>query len=315
MKSRRRTGTLVRAAILILTAFVATLIVVPAEHVVASTHREHFASTRIAALPATDWLIKGQDLAPWNPGGDRPSIGIAAAASDNDLTLPAFKWILCGAWIGTVYGQSDYTSCTANSNSTLVFEDYNRFAAAIDNGLFKSLNMHYAMYDIESWAYTPVAQATDASYWIQRAITLANQNNIKLIVSPGGWVSSAINEEDVVTDGAYMVSVQSQGWGWDTTTKTWHIGIFDKGLKSVVAELRKARAKARTKTIVMIGLGTNTPRVHPVPALRKEFDYAQRIGVSYIWINSNNWERRSQCTAAEGGYGCSVIGAEFLAAP
>jgi len=268
-----------------------------------------------ATWPPTDWLVKGQDLQPWNPGGNYPDIGMAAAASDNNLTLPSFTWTLCGSWNGTVYGKSDYTPCTSKPGSTLVVENYDELKAAIADGLFTQLHMQYAMYDLESWVLTPPAQAANPPYWIKQAVTLANQNGIKLIVTTGGRTNTVANDEAAVADNAYMVAVQSQSWGWDKTTASWSLDTFDARVRYAVRAMRATRTDDHTDTLIMLGLGTNTWRVHPVSLLQSEFSIIRALSVSDVWLNANNWQANDQCTAADGGYGCPLIGAQFLSAP
>jgi hypothetical protein len=279
-------------------------------------------SASSATAAGSLWLVKGQDLGPWDPaagGKHYPSIGLKACAAGAKPcsvrgTLPPFTWVLCGRWHGKAYGLSDYTTCRAGS--TPVFENYQRLADAIKAGMFTELGLHYAIYDIETWPYTPAKQKHHPAYWIGRAVSLAKQHGISLIVSPGGGLASCVAcWQEAATAGAYMVGIQSQGWGWDSKTQSWKLSIFASALSAAVHAIRKARNAAGTKTLIMAGLGTNTPRVHPVSVLRAEYSYARTLQITRFWINANNWAARNRCTASQGGPGCPEIGVEFLAAP
>lgn len=279
-------------------------------------------SSPAPAAAGSLWLVKGQDLGPWDPvvgGKHYPSIGLKACAAGakpctGHVRLPSFTWLLCGRWHGKVYGRSDYTTCRAGS--TPVFENYDRFAAAIKAGMFTELGLRYAIYDIESWQYTPANQKHHPVYWIGRAVSLAKQHGISLIVSPGGSLGSCVRcWQEAASAGAYMVAVQSQGWGWDSTTQSWKLSLFEAKLSAAVRDIRKARAAAGTSTLVMAGLGTNTPLVHPVSVLRAEYGYALTLQITRFWINADNWAVRNRCDVSQGGRGCPEIGVKFLAAP
>jgi hypothetical protein len=281
------------------------------------------ASSQSSATAAgSRWLVKGQDLGPWDPvagGKHYPSIGLKACAAGakpctGRETLPSFTWVLCGRWKGKVYGRSDYTTC--HSGSTPVFENYDKLADAIKAGMFTELGLHYAIYDIESWKYTPVKQKDHPVYWIGQAVSLAKKHGISLIVSPGGSLGSCARcWQAAATAGAYMVGVQSQGWGYDSATQSWKLSVFAAKLSAAVRDIRKARDAAGTSTLIMAGLGTNTPSVHSVSVLGAEYSYARTLQITRFWINANNWAARNRCDTAQGGLGCPEIGVRFLAAP
>jgi hypothetical protein len=246
----------------------------------------------------SSWLIKGQD---WDRNGS--DIGIAAQAKKDNVTLPKPTWMLCGTWNGKSYGHSDYTTC--HQGGVLVTEDYYRLRQAIRDGLFTQLHMRFAIYDIESWSFTPPAQKAHPVSWIGKALALAHQHHISLIVSPGGklgrcapcWATAAEH-------GAYMVAVQSQG---QTT-----LAHFRSFMSMAAKIIRQASARAKTRTLVMAGLGTNTPVVHQARLLRQEYEYARSIRVYRFWLNANNWLGRNRCNQSEGGPGCPQIAVQFF---
>lgn len=273
------------------------------------------ASPAPAAAAPTHWLIKGQDLQPWDNAGDQ-SAGLAAQAAGDGVTLPPVTYQLCGTWNGTIYGQSDYTTC-APGNSVLVVEDYGELAQAISDGLFTSLGIHTAIYDLESWPFTPKAvqsprvQSASPVVWIGKATALAHANGIALIVSTGGTLATRSDcWTAAARDGAYMVAIQSQGWGW--VNGAWKLASWKSRVHTAVNVVRSARHAAGTKTLAMVGLATNTPRVHPVWLLAGEYNYAKSIAVNSFWLNANNWGSSNLCNAAQGGFGCPQTGVQFL---
>lgn len=256
------------------------------------------APSSAAAAAASSWLIKGQD---WFPNGS--DIGIAAQAKKDGVTLPKPTWMLCGSWHKKIYGLSDYTTC--QQGSVLVTEAYNRLRQAIRDGVFTQLHMRYAVYDIESWSFTSPAEKANPVYWIGKALKLAHQHHISLIVSPGGklgrcaacWTTAAEH-------GAYMVAVQSQGQAT--------LARFRSFMGKAAKVIRQASVRAKTRTLVMAGLGTNTPVVHQASLLRQEYKYARSIGVNRFWLNANNWMGRNRCNRSEGGPGCPQIAVQFF---
>jgi hypothetical protein len=271
------------------------------------------AAASAAAAPA--WMVKGQDLLAWDPylvvHGKRvyyPSTGLQACAQgakpcpgSQRITLPAFTWRLCGRWGKHVYGLSDDTQCSAQANRTLVFENYSRLNDAVSDGLFSKLKMHEALFDLETWKYSG-KDRKDPSYWIGQALQLAHKHDIRLMITLGGGLGRCYGcMTTAAGDGAYKVSVQSQG----ATTLA--------GFKSHV--LAALKAVGNRRSLIIVGLGTNTPGVHDVPMLRAEYRWARSAGFSQFWLNANNWLARNKCSRPEGGRGCPQIGVQFLAAP
>jgi hypothetical protein len=268
-----------------------------------------------AAAAPTHWLVKGQDLQPWDNAGDQ-SAGLAAQAAGDGVALPPVTYQLCGVWNGTTYGQSDDTTCAPGS-SVLVVENYNELAQAVSDGLFTSLGIHTALYDLESWPLTPAVaqspriQSADPAYWIGQATALARANGIALIVSTGGALASRSDcWMAAARDGAYMVAIQSQAWG--SVNGAWQLASWESRVHAAVNVVRSARRAAGTRTLAMVGLGTNTPLAHPVWLLVREYNYAKTIAVSNFWLNADNWGGQNQCNASQGGFGCPQIGVQFL---
>lgn len=291
--------------------------------VVAALMLGQAASPAHASTAPPVFMIKGQDLQPWAapypsptcPAGDKCYIskGMLGQAAQDGLTMPPVTYQLCGTWNGVTYGYSDYTTCQAGD--TLVVENYYKLQQAINNGLFTTLGITHAAYDIESWSLTPSYQQKSPEYWIRRTIALGHTNGLQvgLITSPGGALANCSGcWSETAKDDGFMVAIQSQGWGWDKTTNSWCLSCWDSLVHAAVKAVRNTRNKARTSTLVMVGLGTDTPLVHPASVLAKEYAYARSIAVSNFWLNANNWQSENHCNPSQGGYGCPQIAMWFF---
>lgn len=275
----------------------------------------HPSAAAASTAPAPSWMVKGQDYLAWDPSsvvnGKRVhylSIGLEACSQGTKpcpttqrITLPSFTWRLCGRWGTHVYGLSDDTQCSSSPNRTLVFENYSRLQDAINDGLFSKLKVDKALFDLETWKYSGDDRA-DPNKWIKNALHLAHEHNIKLMVTLGGGfgrcytcMTTAANHR------AYKVSVQSQG----ATT----LAVFKAHVRAAL------KAIGNNKSLLIVGLGTDTPGVHDVSLLRAEYAWARAAGFSQFWLNANNWQARNKCDIAEGGLGCPEIGVQFLASP
>ncbi len=275
----------------------------------------HPSAAAASAAPAPSWMVKGQDYLAWDPSvvvdGKRihyPSIGLEECSqgtkpcpSKQRITLPSFTWRLCGRWGTHVYGLSDDTQCSALANRTLVFEAYPRLQEAIDDGLFSKLKMDKALFDLETWKYSD-GESAHPCKWIKAALHLAHQHHINLMITLGGGVARCYKCMTMAaSDGAFKVSVQSQG--------SLTLAVFK-------ARVRDALKAVGNKTsLLIVGLGTNTPSVHSVSLLRAEYAWARSLGLNQFWLNANNWQGSNKCTKSEGGRGCPQIGVKFLASP
>jgi hypothetical protein len=299
--------------------------------------------------PATYFVIKGQDLAPWatpyetatcpvntsNPPVSMPpcyqSEGVQAAAQSADITLPAWSYVLCGSWDGTQYGLSDYTACHPG-DSLPVFENELEFAAAVEAGEFTKLHLTHAVYDIETWAYTPppqqspmqtrrlqalatpMAQKGNPGKWIGRFIRLGRQHGISVAVTPGGGLDQPPIVATASRDRAWLIGVQSQAWGCSSTCpapKTAAAG-FRHRLARFITAIDSAR---KQPPVIMAGLATNlSGLVHSPQLLTAEYRAAQSLGVPWIWINADNHGAESACTARDDGEGCPAVAVQFLEA-
>jgi hypothetical protein len=270
--------------------------------------------TAASRAPAPAWMVKGQDYLAWDPsavvGGKRvhyPSIGLQACSQGakpcprtQRLTLPSFTWRLCGRWGTHVYGLSDYTQCSSLTNRTLVFENYSRLQDAIDDGMFTKLKMNKALFDLETWKASGKDSANPRE-WIKLALHVAHKHNIKLMITLGGGLAKCYKcMATAASHGAYKVSVQSQG--------AITLAAFE-------GHVRAALKAVGNKSLLIIGLGTNTPSVHNVSLLRAEYAWARSAGFGQFWLNANNWQGRNKCTKPEGGLGCPEIGVKFLTSP
>jgi hypothetical protein len=298
-----------------LTALASAILGLAATAVVAPAALAAHPPAAASGTPATVWMVKGQDYLAWDPSsivdGKRiyyPSIGLAECAQGTKpcpaaqrIRLPSFTWRLCGMWGTRVYGFSDDTQCTSAANRTLVFENFFRLQAAINDGLFSKLKMSKALFDLETWSYSG-NESKNPGYWIKRALSLAHKHGIKLMITLGGGLGRCYTcMTTAASHGAEKVSVQSQG----ATTLA--------GFTShVLAALTAVGGK---KSLLIVGLGTNTPGVHDVSLLSAEYRWARSAGLYQFWLNANNWQARNKCSKAQGGLGCPQIGVQFLAAP
>jgi hypothetical protein len=265
---------------------------------------------RAAAAATPHWLVKGQDMAyngsPQSLASGVNGIGLAAQAQTDGVTLPPLTWQLCGVWNGVTYGQSDYTTCAAGD--TLVTESYVSFLKAVNAGVFTGTGITTALIDLESWVYTPADEQANVPATITTTAKVALAHGIKLIVSTGGTFAKCTKCWATAAKAgayAYMVAAQTQG---GTSLATW-----EANAASAAGTIRSTRGAAGTNTLVMLGLATNTPTVHPVSLLLSEFTYGTKtLSVSNWWLNANNWQGSNLCTAAEGGPGCPEIAVQFL---
>jgi hypothetical protein len=279
-------------------------------------------SANAVAKTTVSWLVKGQDLEPWCNGskpngatctsGGLRSIGLLRQAAKDKVILPAVTYRLCGRWNGTTYGQSDYTTC--KPGDTLVVEDYHSLQSAVSNGVFRQGGLHTAVYDIESWPYTPRVQWHNPVPSITDALSIASKAGVSLIVSPGGKLAMCSKCWDAAArHGALGVAIQSQGWGWVAATRSWDLAVWDTKTAQAVADVRSTRKKYGTATFAMLGLGTNTWQIHSAKVLEQEYSHATRIEkVTSFWMNANNWGKaKNLCRRADGGPGCPQIAVQF----
>jgi hypothetical protein len=246
------------------------------------------------------------------------------------------------------FSGSDRTTCgtttggaaAAGDGNLPVFENVTAFEDAVNDGLFSQLGISHAVYDIEVWLLTPVSQngcyypSSDTATAAERAaesttaasceeqhpgrvtsaidaaVKFAKAHDIDLIVSPGGALATTDNDDYVAVAGAWMVGIQSQGWGGGSNSVT----TFTASITTAVNDLRATRRKHDTGTLIMLGLGTNTPVVHSASYLESAFTAIRDTDVSWVWLNANAWQAESKCTVLEGGQGCPVIGVTFMSA-
>ncbi len=276
----------------------------------------HPSAAVASGTPAPSWMVKGQDYLAWDPSvvvdGKRiyyPSIGLEACSQgakpcpkNQHITLPSFTWRLCGRWGKHVYGLSDDTQCSTLPNRTLVFEAYPRLQNAINDGLFSKLKMDRALFDLETWKYSD-GESADPDEWIKAALHLAHQHDINLMITLGGKRLGRCYKcmTYAASLGAYKVSVQSQG--------ALTLAVFKTRVRDAL------NAVGNNTSLLIVGLGTNTPSVHKVSLLRAEYAWARSLGLDQFWLNANNWQGSNKCTKSEGGRGCPQIGVQFLASP
>jgi imidazole glycerol phosphate synthase subunit HisF len=166
--------------------------------------------------------------------------------------------------------------------------------------MFSKLKMDKALFDLETWPYSG-KESEVPNYWIEQALQLAHKHNIKLMITVGGGLASCYScWATAASNGAYKVSVQSQA----ASTLA--------GFKKRVESALKA---VGNKSLLVVGLATNTPGVKALSLLRDEYAWARSDGLDQFWLNANNWLNRNKCGRSQGGRGCPQIGVQFLASP
>lgn len=232
--------------------------------------------------PGPLWLVKSNDLAL-----------LQKQAAADGVTLPQFAtWVGCG-------GMSDSDHCRPGQQP--IYTSYwplRRLAMSGRHGT--------AIFDIETWSYTPRAERKDPVKWICRAARLQSADpHLKVIITPYGKPpTKEIILEDVAAAqcGAYAVDVQAQFANGSPPQFGWFIRKAVRAIRSV-----------NKKIIILAGLATNNPGVQLASNLVTDYHKALRAGVQGFWLNAKNWLSRNQCTAAQGGPGCPQTGIEFLA--
>jgi hypothetical protein len=232
------------------------------------------------AKPAPSWLVKSNDL-----------ILLQHQAASDGVTLPAFTWVGCG-------GKSDPDRCVAGQQP--IFTSYGALRSKALTGWRGT-----AIFDIETWPYTPRPQRKHPDKWICRAAHLTRvDSHLKVIITPFAKPpAKRLIGEDVAAAkcGAYAVDVQSQ-----------FINGSPAKFGRFIGKAVKAVRRVDHKIIILAGLATNNPNVQTAAHLTADYRKALAAGVDGFWLNAANWGRRNQCTAAQGGPGCPQIGVEFL---
>lgn len=266
------------------------------------------------------FFIKGQDRAPscWQstgstwagscPAGTVQATGLDAQAVSDGVTVAPTTWTGCGVWNGHRYGHSDYTDCSQwGSSATLLVENYYQLRGALRNGYRGT-----AMYDVEPWSYTPDYQWQDPAKWLTAAAKLAHAYHVYLIETVNGKALNNCKTDAIAVRAgvnAFMIGFQSQGKPPAGTT-------WNSWVASWVKCLRNARAKAGTHTLLMGGLATNVPTIHTYTAVLypEYYELTQRLAISNIWLNANNWGPSDKCAADpnSGGVGCPEYGVQLL---
>ena len=230
--------------------------------------------------PAPSWLVKSNDL-----------ILLRHRAEKDGVKLPAFTWVGCG-------GKSDPDRCVAGQQP--IFTSYEALRSKALTG-WKGT----AVFDIETWSYTPRPQRKHPDKWICRAAHLTRvDSHLKVIITPYAKPpAKRLVGEDVAAAkcGAYAVDVQSQ-----------FINGSPAKFGRFIGKAVRAVRRVNSKIIVLAGLATNNPSVQTAAHLAADYRKALVAGVNGFWLNAAKWGRRNQCTAAQGGPGCPQVGVRFL---
>jgi hypothetical protein len=230
--------------------------------------------------PKPLWLVKSNDLA----------LLERQAAADGSA-LPSFAtWVGCG-------GRSDPDRCRPGQQP--IFTSYVPLRQLALSGWHGT-----AVFDIERWTYTPLAERRNPRKYICLAAHLAKIDpSLRVIIAPFIKPTKKIISEDAAAAkcGAAVIDVQSQfANGFPAK--------FGRFIRTAVIAIRKVNRR----TIILAGLATNNPHVQLASDLVRDYGKALRAGVQGFWLNSKNWGKRNRCTAAEGGPGCPQIGIQFL---
>jgi hypothetical protein len=230
--------------------------------------------------PAPSWLVKSNDL-----------ILLQHQAKKDGVKLPAFTWVGCG-------GKSDSVSCVPRQQP--IFTSYGALRSKALTGWRGT-----AIFDIETWSYTPRPQRKHPDKWICRAARLTRvDSHLKVIITPYAKPpAKRLIGEDVAAAkcGAYAVDVQSQ-----------FINGSPAGFGRFISKAVRAVRRVNHKIIVLAGLATNNPTVQTAAHLAADYRRALTAGVNGFWLNAAKWGPRNRCRAAQGGPGCPQVGVMFL---
>jgi hypothetical protein len=233
-----------------------------------------------AGAPARPlWLVKSNDLA----------LLRRQAAEEGDV-IPQFTWVGCG-------GKSDPVACLPGQQP--IYTSYWTLRAAAEAGMAGT-----AVFDIEPWTSTPADQRADPGYYICKAAGLQRTDpRLKVIITPYVKPPAAMLREDVTAArcGAYAVDIQGQ-------FTNAHPDAFNSFIRRGVAAIRDVN----NTTLILVGLATNSPVVQTPQHLVSDYHAALADGVQGFWLNANNWAGRNECTPAQGGPGCPLVGVQFL---
>lgn len=237
-----------------------------------------------SASPLPLWMAKSNDLALLQ--GAIPAAGITRT--------PIFGIDGCG-------GLSDPLACVPGQQPIETsYWDLRNLAVHHYHGI--------AVFDIETWAYTPASQRADPLKFICLAGSLARRMDpgMQVLVAPFNPSPSFMTTEDATAArcGAWGVDIQAQ-FANDHPQSS-----FRPFVRTTIAAIRHASLR----TTILVGLATNTPHVTTVPDLVADYRIALSYGAQGFWLNANDWGSRSQCTAAQGGPGCPVVAWQFLGA-
>jgi hypothetical protein len=162
-----------------------------------------------------------------------------------------------------------------------------------------------AVFDIETWSYTPAVERKDPDKWICRAAHLTRiDNHLKVIITPYAKPPTRLMiPQDVAAArcGGYAVDVQTQFINGSPAR-------FGRFIRKAVRAVRRVN----DKIVILAGLATNNPNVQSAAHLRTDYHEALAAGVQGFWLNARNWGRRNHCTTAQGGPGCPQVGIRFL---
>ena len=241
---------------------------------------QHDAALAASKKPAPSWLVKSNDLRL-----------LRHRAKKDGVKLPAFTWVGCG-------GKSDPDRCVAGQEP--IFTSYGALHAKALSGWRGT-----AIFDIETWSYTPRPQRKHPDRWICRAAHLTRiDSHLKVIITPYAKPpAKRLIGEDVAAAkcGAYAVDVQTQFINGSPAR-------FGRFIRKAVRAVRAVNHKI----IVLAGLATNNPNVQTAAHLAADYRKALAAEVNGFWLNAAKWGHRNQCTAAQGGPGCPQIGVTFL---
>jgi hypothetical protein len=241
---------------------------------------QRHAALAASKKPAPSWLVKSSDL-----------VLLRLRAKKDGVKLPAFTWVGCG-------GKSDPDRCAAGQQP--IFTSYGALRSEALTGWRGT-----AIFDIETWSYTPRLQRKQPDKWICRAAHLTRvDSHLKVIIAPYAKPpAKRLIGEDVAAAkcGAYAVDVQTQFINGSPAR-------FGRFIRKAVSAVRRVNHKI----IVLAGLATNNPSVQTAAHLAADYRKARAAGVTGFWLNAAKWGPRNQCRAAQGGPGCPQIGVRFL---
>ncbi len=227
---------------------------------------------------------------------------------DNDLAviggIGSYQWIGCGLTTAPLTPRN-YTPCHPGQDR--IYASWWRFRDAVRDGRQPAGST--AIFDNETWAYTPKIEQADQRKYERLAGRLARARGITLVMTPYAPTQAAMIADDV-TAGRYasVVEIQSQSLiGARARPLLDDVPAFAAFVAADVAAIRKASPTVP----ILAGLATDAGGIPVTAAQMFDAYQAIRASVAGFWLNADTWARPRGRGCAPAG--CPLVAAAFLA--